>query len=522
MAINDPNYRYATQTWEADGVRTQYDIAFDGGYIRQSDVVAFSVLVDEETGLVTDRTIHALTFLTEDTDPVTEWKTAQVEITPAIPEGRRVVIFRSTEKSAALVNYTNGSILTEKNLDLANDQSVFGIAEIMDGLNAAQISIDSQVQQVIDINLLINEIYQEVLTLLESGGIVSVEPKSWIGEGDGIESTFSLPLADIDKAAFYDTYAELNAGTGDFVGLRPGVDYTITLSTDPGFLGAFLEFTDILADGIRWFTVLRGFAKPYLGDPPIYTTAPDIITTIVGDTILSSELHNALIVSNSGVPVTYTIRQNTGSEALDWTDGQFFSVLQLGAGQVTLVLEDVDGDLIPSPDYQAKTRGVGSIISSSCITASEALWAVSGDLWKPAPTPEPDPIPEAYHLRLVDRVPLSVTNIAAGTNRDSYIMPFNMTLNSIALEGIVANLIVAQAAGAVFTVDVNRNGTSILATKLTIDNTEKTSRTAAVPAVYAVGGDVLLKGDEITFDVDQIGTALAKGLAVNLTGIRTP
>jgi hypothetical protein len=38
--------------------------------------------------------------------------------------------------------------------------------------------------------------------------------------------------------------------------------------------------------------------------------------------------------------------------------------------------------------------------------------------------------------------------------------------------------------------------------------------------VYASGGDVLYAGDEITIDVDQIGTALAKGLTVYLVGQR--
>jgi hypothetical protein len=77
-------------------------------------------------------------------------------------------------------------------------------------------------------------------------------------------------------------------------------------------------------------------------------------------------------------------------------------------------------------------------------------------------------------------------------------------------------LLTAQTSGTIFTVDINESGVSILSTKLTIDNTEKTSVTAATPAVIsdtAIGDD-----SEITIDVDQIGDGTAKGLIVTLIG----
>jgi len=70
----------------------------------------------------------------------------------------------------------------------------------------------------------------------------------------------------------------------------------------------------------------------------------------------------------------------------------------------------------------------------------------------------------------------------------------------------------------IFTVDINEGGTSILSTKLTIDNTEKTSTTAATPAVIS---DTALADDaEITIDIDQIGNGTAKGLKVTIIGTR--
>jgi len=60
--------------------------------------------------------------------------------------------------------------------------------------------------------------------------------------------------------------------------------------------------------------------------------------------------------------------------------------------------------------------------------------------------------------------------------------------------------------------------TTILSTKLTIDNTEKTSTTAATAAVIS---DTALADDaEITIDIDQIGDGTAKGLKITLIGTR--
>jgi hypothetical protein len=92
-------------------------------------------------------------------------------------------------------------------------------------------------------------------------------------------------------------------------------------------------------------------------------------------------------------------------------------------------------------------------------------------------------------------------------------MPYAMTVTAVR-----ASLSTAQASGSIFTVDINEGGTTILSTKLTIDNTEKTSTTAATPAVVS---DTALADDaEITIDIDQIGNGTAKGLKVTIIGTR--
>ena len=92
-------------------------------------------------------------------------------------------------------------------------------------------------------------------------------------------------------------------------------------------------------------------------------------------------------------------------------------------------------------------------------------------------------------------------------------MPFAMNLTQVR-----ASLTTAQTAGSIFTVDINEAGVSILSTKLTIDNTEKTSVTAATPAV--ISDSALADDAEITIDIDQIGNGTAKGLKVTLIGTR--
>lgn len=107
------------------------------------------------------------------------------------------------------------------------------------------------------------------------------------------------------------------------------------------------------------------------------------------------------------------------------------------------------------------------------------------------------------------------TAITAGVAKVTFRMPYAMTLNA-GSAGIRASLKTAQTSGAIFTVDVNEGGASILSTKLTIDNTEKTSTTAATPPVLS---DTSLADDaEITVDVDGVGDGTAIGGILTLIG----
>lgn len=105
------------------------------------------------------------------------------------------------------------------------------------------------------------------------------------------------------------------------------------------------------------------------------------------------------------------------------------------------------------------------------------------------------------------------TALTTGTGKVTFRNPYATAFN---VTGVKASLSTAQTSGSIFTIDINEGGTSILSTKLTIDNTEKTSTTAATAAVIS---DASIAADaEISIDIDQVGDGTAKGLKVVLIG----
>lgn len=113
-------------------------------------------------------------------------------------------------------------------------------------------------------------------------------------------------------------------------------------------------------------------------------------------------------------------------------------------------------------------------------------------------------------------IPIAVgdetTAITTGNGKVTFRMPFAMTLTEVR-----ASLTTASSSG-LPQINVKEGGTTIFSTNLTIDASEKTSTTAATPAVIS---DASLANDaEITIDIVAAGTGAA-GLKVYLIGTRT-
>ena len=101
------------------------------------------------------------------------------------------------------------------------------------------------------------------------------------------------------------------------------------------------------------------------------------------------------------------------------------------------------------------------------------------------------------------------TALTTGTGKVTFRTPTAGTLTAVK-----ATMTTAPA-GSALIVDINEGGTSVLSTKLSVDDGEKTSATAATPAV--ISDSSLADDAEITIDIDQVGSGTAgAGLKVNL------
>jgi len=105
------------------------------------------------------------------------------------------------------------------------------------------------------------------------------------------------------------------------------------------------------------------------------------------------------------------------------------------------------------------------------------------------------------------------SDLTTGTGKLTFRIPYAFTLSEVRAS------VKTAPTGSVLTVDINKNGTTILSTKITIDAGEKTSVTAATPPVISVPD--LADDDEITVDIDGIGSTVAgTGLKLVMIGAK--
>ena len=129
---------------------------------------------------------------------------------------------------------------------------------------------------------------------------------------------------------------------------------------------------------------------------------------------------------------------------------------------------------------------------------------VTVDQIAPAPTPTPSTERIEYLA-----VPISdeINNLTVGVSKSTFRWPYTGVVQKVKTSVTVA------PTGTTVIIDINKNGTSVLSTKLSIDATEKTSVTAAIAAVLS--DTTFVENDEITIDIDQVGSTLAgKGCKV--------
>ena len=107
--------------------------------------------------------------------------------------------------------------------------------------------------------------------------------------------------------------------------------------------------------------------------------------------------------------------------------------------------------------------------------------------------------------RILD--PTSDTSVLSTVGGD-FVMPFKGIVTSVGASVDTAGVTSTT------TIDIKKNGVSILSTKITINSTETTSRTAATESIVDGTKQSFLTGDIFTFDITAISTTPAKGLTV--------
>lgn len=110
------NARYSINEFIGDGERITWEISFAGGYIKREHVKAITTDLDGNTNEVS---------LDWDGD-------STVKISPPVPYGYGLTIFRDTPKDKPTADFQDGAVINERNLDDNAKQAVFIAAEALD------------------------------------------------------------------------------------------------------------------------------------------------------------------------------------------------------------------------------------------------------------------------------------------------------------------------------------------------------------------------------------------------------
>jgi hypothetical protein len=262
----------------------------------------------------------------------------------------------------------------------------------------------------------------------------------------------------------------------------------------------------------------RGLAVPG-ATASLYTTGTTTPQNFYSDSGLTTSLGSTITSDAIGrFPVAYQdestayrliVKDADGAELAD-VDPFYFGSNGLIDGSVHIAaLENVATDKV----LGRATAGTGPVEQITCTSFARSLIDDAD-----AATARATLAINATNVKLTESLIIAcsdeTTALTAGTSKTTLRMPYAFTVSAVR-----ASLSTAQATGSIFTVDINEAGTSILSTKLTIDNTEKTSTTAATAAV--ISDSSIADDAEITVDIDQIGDGTAKGLKVCLIGSRT-
>lgn len=157
-------------------------------------------------------------------------------------------------------------------------------------------------------------------------------------------------------------------------------------------------------------------------------------------------------------------------------------------------------------------KKVSALTETTSLNATDHFLVVQSGASKKAPLN--DILNQVPVYLMIECYDVEDTAITEATSVKTFRMPFAMTVTEVR-----ASIKAAGSTSGTTTIDINEGGTSILSTKITIDNEEKTSTTAATPPV--ISDSALADDAEITVDVDAVTTGGTEtGLIIYLIGTR--
>jgi hypothetical protein len=227
------------------------------------------------------------------------------------------------------------------------------------------------------------------------------------------------------------------------------------------------------------------------------------VVSVAGSNFTASKIPMAIVVTASGVITTFSDARRelippaalSDGDKGDITVSSSGTVWNIDAGVVTGTEIANDVALAGNPTTTTQSSGNNSTRIATTAFVTDAI----------AKQPEV----------LIIAVSDETTALTTGAPKVTFRMPWAMTLTAVRAS------VTTAPTGAALQVDINETGSgTILSTKLTIDISEKTSTTAATPAV--ISDSTLADDAEITIDIDTIGSTIAgAGLKVYLIGTRT-
>jgi hypothetical protein len=393
----------------------------------------------------------------------------------------------------------------------------------------------------------INGASSYTLSFQRDGATLVSDGSNWIVSGKAFSEIHSGEIADgtiafVDIAASaYSTSTTLSENSDTLFPTQRAVKSYVDTAVTSGVkwkepvvaattaninLSSDLENNDTI-DGVTLATGQRVLVKNQstASQNGIYIVAASGAASRATDSDEAAELNGATVFVSGGS--TNANRQYTqtatvatvGSDAVTWTLIAAGSTYQ--ADETTLTLSGSTFS-IKASGVTATQIGTGAVTSAKILdgtiaTADIADGAVNAAKIANATIGMSDlssTVTAKFTQSFIVAASDETTALTTGANKVKWRMPYAFTVS-----GVRCSLSTAQSSGSIFTVDINEGGTSILSTKVTIDNNETTSTTAATAPV--ISDSSLADDAEMSIDIDQVGNGTAKGLKCAIIGSRT-